>query len=73
MTIKVTFAFAHPLCFDTMDQFRAWVAVARMAPPLNGMSVCADCTPEYQARMFAEHRCENGQIKFDNRGEAYNP
>jgi len=73
MKPRVTFAHAFPLCFDTRKQFDEWLAVARMAPPTAGLSVCADCKPSFQKAMIAKRRCENPHIEFDKTGEPILP
>jgi hypothetical protein len=62
MKFKVDFAGKVPKCFDSAAQFKAWKECARQAYAQNW--VCTDCTPEYQARMKAEGRCENPQVQF---------
>jgi hypothetical protein len=60
---QVSFEGKVPKCFDSAQQFRAWKECARFDAPVLG--VCADCTPEYQARMIHERRCENPQVQFE--------
>lgn len=46
----------YPKCFDSHEQFVLWRQAARHASP--GQSfICADCLPEYQAKMIKQKRC----------------
>jgi len=47
-----------PKCFDTAKQFTGWVAAARMSHPAPAHSYCEDCTPDFQAKMIRENRCQ---------------
>lgn len=47
----------YPLCFDTIDDYRAWVVFAKMAK--ENVSPCDDCTREFQERMQDQHRCNS--------------
>ena len=47
-----------PKCFDTAKQFTGWVAAARMSKPIPAHSYCEDCTPDFQAKMIREKRCQ---------------
>lgn len=71
MKAPVTFSNEYPLCFDSKRQFVEWKATARLYPPPDGLSVCADCTPEYQKLMFKQCRCENPQVEFNDKGEPF--
>jgi hypothetical protein len=63
MKPAVTFEGKVPKCFESAEQYRAWKECARLSPVQLG--VCADCTPEYQAKMINAKRCENPQVQFD--------
>ena len=53
-----------PLCFKPA-QWEAWKEIARECPvDLNGLSCCADCTPDFQRQMKREGRCEYPNIRF---------
>jgi hypothetical protein len=54
MTIDKT----TPKCFDTLKQYKGWVAAARMSQPTPTHSYCEDCTPDFQAKMIREMRCQ---------------
>lgn len=60
--MKLEFAGSVPRCFETKEQFVAWREAARLAYAHYGP--CTDCTPEYQARMKEENRCEQPQVVF---------
>ena len=48
-----------PLCFPSAEVYGRWREITRgnnMSPGADGY--CADCTPEYQAQMRAQGRCE---------------
>jgi hypothetical protein len=47
-----------PKCFDTLKQYKGWVAAARMSKPMLAHSYCEDCTPDFQAKMIREMRCQ---------------
>lgn len=47
-----------PRCFDSKEQYVAWVACARASHPKPGHSYCEDCTPKYQKQMIEERRCK---------------
>jgi hypothetical protein len=53
----------HPLCFDSLAQYNLWKAAARQSNP-GGSHICADCTPEYQAKMIKDQRCEKPLARF---------
>jgi len=47
-----------PKCFDTAKQFKGWVDAARMSHPAPAHSYCEDCTPDFQAKMIRDKRCQ---------------
>ena len=47
-----------PNCFENAKQFAGWVAYARMSQPAPAHSYCEDCTPDFQAKMIREKRCQ---------------
>ena len=53
----------RPMCFDSDEQFKLWRSAAKIAHP-GGSWVCSDCTPEYQAKMIKEYRCEKPLARF---------
>jgi len=57
-------ASAKPLCFDTMKDFKSWVAAARASHPHPAHSYCEDCTQEYKDRMIIANRCGHPQTIF---------
>jgi hypothetical protein len=65
MVPKVRFSSATPLCFESRAQYKAWREAAKISSHTTlHAGVCTDCTPEYQAQMKAERRCENPHVKF---------
>lgn len=62
-TSTVTFSGSFPACFESKEQYRAWKEIAVQVPVKLGP--CADCTPEYQAKMIRERRCENSHVQFE--------
>lgn len=57
-----TFSGKYPKCFESAKQYREWKSYARVAQ--GSEWVCTDCTPQFQARMKSEGRCENPQVQF---------
>lgn len=53
-----------PDCFDTEEQYRIWVTMAKVSHQFTKVQHCLDCTPEYQARMLAAGRCACPEIRF---------
>ena len=47
-----------PHCFEDAKQFAGWVAYARMSQPAPAHSYCEDCTPDFQAQMIRQKRCQ---------------
>ena len=65
MVPKVKFSGTFPDCFESRAQYKSWREAAKIST--NGVlyaGVCTDCTPEYQAKMKAEFRCENPHVRF---------
>lgn len=60
---KIVSFFGTPMCADRQT-YAEWHDYARRSPP-GEAGFCTDCTPEYQARMIAEGRCENPWIEFE--------
>lgn len=60
---KIVSFFGTPLCTDKAT-YAEWHEAARRSPP-GEAGFCTDCTPEYQARMIEEGKCENPWIKFE--------
>lgn len=52
-----------PECFPDDKSWFAWRVLARIAPPIESLGPCEDCTPDYQARMVAERMCSKPNIK----------
>ncbi len=44
-----------PACFDSRAQYEGWRKFALIAKEV--VCICADCTPEYRARMHEAGRC----------------
>ena len=66
---RVSFSSRVPFCFESADQYKKWKEKARIA--YAEAHVCTDCTPEYQARMKAEGRCENPQVQFQQDDDGF--
>lgn len=53
-----------PSCFESADQYRQWVSLAKTS----GLPVthwyCTDCTPGYQAKMIDAERCGFPGVTF---------
>lgn len=54
----------RPSCFDSLAQFRAWVAAARAARDTSTLAWCEDCTPAYQEAMIEAGRCARPYVQF---------
>jgi hypothetical protein len=63
---KPKFSSDIPKCADSEIQYKEWFWFARHAPAQHGF--CTDCTPEYQAQMIREYRCENPAVFFKQVG-----
>lgn len=48
----------YPACFNSNKQYRAWKKLA-LDSGLRSMSICVDCTLEYQTAMLAAGRCHS--------------
>jgi len=46
----------YPPCFNSAKQYSDWKLLA-IKSNLQSMSICTDCTPEYQADMLRAKRC----------------
>ncbi|NBW12325.1 MAG: hypothetical protein EBR82_30270 [Caulobacteraceae bacterium] len=64
---QVTFGSPMPKCWpiEEIKNFNLWKDAARISMVNQKSSVCEDCTPEYQARMIDEGKCENPEVVFD--------
>ena len=60
--MKLEFDGDFPRCFNSKEEFKAWVQAARGSSPRAGF--CTDCTKEYQARMVKEGRCQYPEVEF---------
>jgi len=58
----VAFKGKWPACTDPYA-YKLWREVANRVIPHYGF--CTDCTPEYQAKMIREHRCEHPETLFE--------
>lgn len=57
------FAGKFPACTDART-YKLWSDAARQLTFTPRVGFCEDCTPEYQAKMKAEGRCENPWVVF---------
>lgn len=48
----------------TAAQYDEWRERARLSHPNRAAWFCADCTPQYQAKMKAQDKCVRPYIKF---------
>lgn len=56
-----------PRCWDSLADWIAWNqcnALVSQAPGRAPDHYCADCSPEYQARMIAQTRCAYPDVTF---------
>ena len=53
----------YPLCFSSLEQFKAWKLLAINTVGLTS-GICTDCTPEYQKEMFAANCCTHPEVQF---------
>ena len=60
--MRLEFDGEFPRCFNSREEFKAWVQAARGSSPRAGF--CTDCTKEYQARMVKESRCQYPEVEF---------
>ena len=60
--MKLDFEGEYPRCFNSNEEFKAWVQAARGSSPRAGF--CTDCTKEYQAQMKKERRCQYPIVEF---------
>lgn len=62
----------YPPCFDSAQDYLAWVAAARITTLEQwndiGTKYCYDCLPEFRREMQIEGRCTCNAIKFVNVG-----
>ncbi|MDP2431816.1 MAG: hypothetical protein Q8O33_07275 [Pseudomonadota bacterium] len=61
---------SKPRCFTSRRQFDLWVEAAQRIHP-GGSSFCTDCSPEYQQRMVALHRCAYPATSFHFDADGY--
>jgi hypothetical protein len=52
-----------PRCASA-KQYGTWKLAAYQYPPASKVGFCEDCTPEYQAEMIEQARCENPHVWF---------
>src|SRR5262249_1665332 len=62
----------RPLCFDSDEQWKEWVAAARQVRGFSnavhkGINHCEDCTAQYAEKMRACGRCEHPEVEFKGR------
>jgi len=58
-----------PVCFDTEENFEAWVSLAESQDDGRDprISFCNYCTKEYQSEMTIQGRCQNPTFtEFDS-------
>ena len=60
--MRLEFEGPYPRCFNSLEEFKAWVKAARGSSPRAGF--CTDCTKEYQGRMIKEGRCQYPEVEF---------
>jgi hypothetical protein len=65
---RITFAGDWPAC-TTLADYKEWREFGKRCPPR--YNFCEDCTPEYQARMIREFRCENPRIQFSKDADGF--
>ena len=59
-----------PPCFSDAQQYRDWVALARMSKLEDVESgYCCDCTPKYKALMMSQRRCTYPMVRWRRSGE----
>lgn len=54
----------HPSCFQSQEQFDAWLEVADIVPPPPTTMWCEDCTEEYADSMRKVGLCKRTDIEF---------
>lgn len=55
----------YPKCFQSKQQFEAWVAMAKRSKLKNPrLSFCNDCSIAYKRQMIKEDRCEYPETVF---------
>jgi hypothetical protein len=60
----------HPPCFDTLANYRLWLATLVEAPPLSRRdfegepNYCNDCTQDFKAEMMLTDRCLFPETRF---------
>jgi hypothetical protein len=63
--VTVQYEGSKPKCFDTHDQYRQWVYLARQSGNVpSQLKACIDCNPNFQAKMISARRCENPFVQF---------
>ncbi len=64
---NVRFSGDHPRC-ATPEDYKLWRRSVwdHKVPPEKALRAgfCEDCTPEYQAKMKAQGKCENPHVRF---------
>ena len=60
--MKLEFEGPYPRCFDSKEQFKAWVSAARGSSPRAGF--CTDCIKDYQEKMVQQGRCQYPEVEF---------
>lgn len=59
----------RPACFNSDEQFIAWMHAARQGA--NKIDYCADCTQEYQYQMIRQYRCEHPGVTFGRDSDGF--
>jgi len=54
-----------PECFDSSDQYAAWIGAARLSGINDHDGYCTDCLPSYKERMMVEGRCGHPGVTFE--------
>ena len=62
--MKVKTSLATPACFNSVGEFKLWVAAARQSPPNAAHSYCEDCTSSYRDKMILQQRCAHPNTTF---------
>lgn len=53
-----------PRCFPDRRSYVVWLQAAHYTGGCFDAGICTDCTAEYQARMLAERRCTQPNMRF---------
>lgn len=70
MTASATQVASVPLCFCSRRQYELWREAAE-STDLAGSDYCTDCTPVYQAEMYAAGRCRYPDTWFDRDADGF--